>query len=270
MNVSSYLASHKKAEQLIDPVWAILHAEDELLDEQMSRLNQQVKRLELGEPLAYVLGHRNFYGRDFLVTPDVLIPRPETEIIIDIVKKIKPASVLDVGTGSGCIAITVKAELLDVRVDAVDISSAALKIATKNAKRLLGGQKSAGEIAEKTGANAKKQNYGIDFKKSDLLDNVDGEYDLIVANLPYVDRKWDWLDQKSLGYEPSLALYADEGGLALVKKLVRQIAAKQSCKYLILEADPCQHARITDYAGQHLFGLIREEGYILVFESTKL
>lgn len=268
MNVNSYLASHKKAAQLIDPVWAILHAKDELSAAQIGQLNSQVNRLEAGEPLAYVLGYRNFFGRDFTVTSDVLIPRPETEQIIDTIKKLKPDSVLDVGTGSGCIAITIKAELPNTKVDAIDISDSALQIAQKNAQKILNPQAGAVEIAEKTEVKPQNQTKPINFQKSDLLANIDGYYDIIIANLPYVDKTWDWLDFKTLNYEPQLALYAKDGGLELIKKLINQIAIKQNCKQLVLEADPCQHDQIINYAKEHHLRLTQKEGFILVFKLT--
>ena len=202
----------------------------------------------------------DFYGRNFLITPDVLIPRPETEQLIDTVlslagkpflpgiKAEKPKlksdfSLLDVGTGSGCIAITIKEELKNAKVTASDISEKALRVATKN--------------AEKFNAN-------INFIHSNLLENINQSFDVIVANLPYVDKTWDWLDLDSLSQEPSLALFADVHGLALIKELINQLEFKKP-KYLILEADPCQHQAIIDYAKNHGFCHQNTRGFILSF-----
>lgn len=201
----------------------------------------------------------NFYGRDFVVTPDVLMPRPETEQLIDKVKSlaglpilpgVKPSKrilkinpkILDVGTGSGCIAITVKKELPEAEATGVDISLPALKIAEKNAKNLQ--------------AN-------INLKQSDLLENCNEKYDIIIANLPYVDPGWDWLDKNSLSKEPSLALYAKDHGLALIKRLISEIKYKP--EYLILEADPCQHDEIIGYAKKYGFQYSETRGFILTF-----
>lgn len=201
----------------------------------------------------------NFYGRDFIVTPDVLMPRPETEQIIDKVKSlaglpILPGveasprvlndnpKILDVGTGSGCIAITIKKELEDASVTGVDIDASALKIAEKNAKILQA---------------------DITLKKSDLLEKCNEKYNIIIANLPYVDPDWDWLDKEALSKEPSIALYADDHGLALIKRLITEI--KEKPDFLILEADPCQHADIIDYAKKYGFQHAETRGFILTF-----
>ena len=200
----------------------------------------------------------NFYGRDFLVNQDVLTPRPETEQLIDTalslcgksilpgVKPEKPTidpqnlTILDVGTGSGCIAITLKLELPEAKLYASDISKKALKIAQKNAKNL--------------GAK-------IDFITSNLLENINFTPDITVANLPYVDKNWDWLDQESLRDDPDIALYANDHGLELIKKLIDT----NKSKYLILEADPSQHQIIINYAKN--YQLLKQAGYILSFSK---
>ncbi len=201
----------------------------------------------------------NFYGRDFIVTPDVLMPRPETEQIVDKVKSlaglsilpgVKPSKrvlpenpkILDVGTGSGCIAITVKKELENAEVTGVDIDESALKVA---------------------GQNAKKFDADIILKQSDLLENCQEKYDIIIANLPYVDPDWDWLDKESLSKEPNLALYAEDHGLALIKRLITDIKTRPN--FLILEADPCQHKDIIDFAEKNGFQYSETRGFILTF-----
>lgn len=220
-----------------DRSYLVSHSDDKLSD--TSTIDARVTRRAEGEPLAYILGHREFYGRRFFVTPDVLIPRSETETIIDIAKELKPAKILDVGTGSGCIAITCALET-NAQVAAVDISNDALRIAQKNAAH----------------HNAK-----VEFHKSNLLENYRPEPGtLIIANLPYVDAAWDWLDHKTLGHEPSLALYAEQGGLELIYKLIDQTPA--DCP-LILEADPCQHEAIIEYAQKHGLTLQKQDGFII-------
>ncbi len=200
---------------------------------------------------------QDFYGRDFWVTKDTLIPRPETEQLIDAVlnlagkpylpgvkpsKRVLPEAptILDVGTGSGCIAITLALELPEAKVYASDISKKALKVAQKNAANL--------------GAP-------ISFIIAYLLKKVKFTPDVIVANLPYVDPDWDWLDKEALSREPALALYTEDHGLALIKELIDTA----SSKYLILEADPCQHAEIISYAQQQSYTLIDTRGFILSF-----
>ena len=198
----------------------------------------------------------DFYGRDYFVTPDVLIPRPETEMMIDMVLNlvgkpflpgVKPSkaklsddlTIMDVGTGSGCIAITLKLLLPQAKVVAADISDKALKVAKENASEL--------------GAE-------VEFLQSDLLDNVKVKPDLIVANLPYVDKNWEWVDKKALSKEPALALYANDGGLELIFRLIDQ-ALKREIYHLVLEADPCQHEHIAEYAKKKGLRLAETRGF---------
>ena len=212
-------------------------------------------------PKAYKNGYQDFYGRDFLVTPDVLIPRPETEQIIDSILNLagKPylpgvktgknqlpdkPKILDVGTGSGCIAITIKKELPKSEVYATDVSEKALKIAQKNAT---------------------KHDARISFIISHLCQNVNINPDVIVANLPYVDENWDWLDKEALSYEPHIALYAKDHGLSLIKELIDI----SNSKYLILEADPCQHEEIINFATKKGLQHLETRGFILTFYNPQ-
>ena len=200
----------------------------------------------------------DFYGRDFAISPDVLIPRPETEMIIDTVLDLagkaylpgvkprkavlpKNCKILDVGMGSGCIAITLKLELPEAQITASDISEPALKVARENANRL--------------GAEIK-------FIKSDLLNDIAGDFDVVVANLPYVDKDWDWIDKEALSREPSIALYAENHGLALIYRLIDQ-AAERKVPRLILEADPCQHQEIINHAKKNNYQLRGTRGFTL-------
>lgn len=198
----------------------------------------------------------DFYGRDFLITPDVLIPRPETEQIIDTVLNlvgraylpgVKPSkavlpedlTIIDVGTGSGCIATTLAAELPKAKVVATDVSEKALKVAQKNAER-----------------HGVTPTYIISYLMEKVNISDFSTPVVVVANLPYVDESWDWIDKEALSKEPALALYADNGGLELIFKLIDQVV-ERGIKYLILEADPCQHERIIDYANKK--GLVYRE-----------
>jgi release factor glutamine methyltransferase len=206
------------------------HPEFELNEDVEKRADADCLRRENHEPLAYILGYKDFYGRKFMVTPDVLIPRPETEAIINLAKELKTQKILDVGTGSGCIAITLKLELPDSDVVALDISPKALKIAEQNASKL--------------GAK-------ITFCESDLLEKVQGEYDLIVANLPYVDKKWDWLSPE-LTFEPEQALFAEDSGLYDIKCLISQVEQRLTNDgAVILESDLSQHEAIREYVEQN-------------------
>ena len=210
-------------------------------------------------PAAYQKGLADFYGREFIVNPNVLIPRPETEAIVDTALNllgksylpgVKPsearlaqnAKVLEVGTGSGCIAITLKLEAPELDIVATDISDKALEVARANTKK-----------------------FGLDIKlrKTDLMNGVTERFDLVIANLPYVDENWDWLDKKALSYEPSLALYAEDHGLKLIFQLIEQ-AQERRVPSLILEADPCQHNDIVNFAAKQGYLLVEKRGFALL------
>lgn len=210
------------------------HPDYEFSPQELVQIEAWATRRRAGEPLAYIFGEKAFYGRDFIVTPATLIPRPETEALIDLAKTFQSHTILDVGTGSGCIAITLALELPQATVSAVDISSAALKVAAKNAQKL--------------GAT-------VHFTRSNLLERAQS-YDLIVANLPYVDRDWDWLSPE-LKFEPATALYTDDGGLALVKQLIQQAPTHLNRRgKLLLEADLSQHQKIADFAATNSFQVL--------------
>ena len=241
MNVSSWLEEATKSIDQLDAelilahvvakerIFLHAHPDFELQPNQIERADQLLARRANGEPLAYITGVKDFYGRQFTVSKDVLIPRPETEALIEIAKRINPANILDVGTGSGCIAITLAKELPNAEIVAVDISEKALKVAQKNAEQ---------HHAE------------VVFLQSDLLKNLPdtAKFNLIVANLPYVDKNWAWLGAE-LAFEPELALYAEDGGLQQIKNLIYQSPAHLlSDGHLILEADRSQHQKIIDFA----------------------
>lgn len=209
---------------------------------------------------AYERGFQDFYGRDFVVSPAVLIPRPETEQLVDSVlslsgrsilpgvkaperKLIKNPLILDVGTGSGCIAITLALEMPEAKIVSLDISDDALLVAKENAKKF---------------------SADVQIIQSNLLENYTGkEPELIVANLPYVDRNWEWLDKERLAAEPSLALYAEDGGLFLIKKLLEQIASRKWKPYVILEMDPCQQKELIRFAEELGFQCQKSSGFVV-------
>jgi release factor glutamine methyltransferase len=207
-------------------------------------------------PVAYIIGHKDFYGRRFKVTTSTLIPRPETEDIIDIVKGLAPKNmslfdesfrIVDVGAGSGCIGITLKLEIPDAEVTLLDISPHALKVAASNASSL--------------GAD-------VQSIKSDLLQAYPYRSNIIVANLPYVDKAWETSPETK--HEPEIALFAHHGGLALIKKLIDQASTRLvQDGYLILEADPTQHADILTHAvGRHFRLAHKITNYIVTLQKT--
>lgn len=181
----------------VDRAWLIGHDRDALSPDQSNAIEKLISRREQGEPVAYILGEKEFYGRVFKVTPDVLIPRPETELLVETalerLPRHRPARILDLGTGSGCIAITLALECQACEVWAVDRSKPALALAADNAGAL--------------GANVR-------FLESDWFEALGAcTFDLIVANPPYVRDAARELAVGDVRYEPLAALAAGETGL---------------------------------------------------------
>ncbi|MGO3467846.1 MAG: peptide chain release factor N(5)-glutamine methyltransferase [Weissella hellenica] len=174
-----------------------------LEDEKRLRFMVAVRAIKGGQPVQYALGHAAFYGREFNVDRRVLIPRQETEELLEWILKDHsnntPKTVLDIGTGSGAIAVTLKAQRSAWHVLGSDISKDALVVAKENA------QLYAPTVA---------------FLTSDLFTDVTGTFDIIVANPPYIDRDEQLvMDESVVAFEPDVALYADDNGLAVYKKI---------------------------------------------------
>ncbi len=232
-----------------DRTYLISHDTRDLTEVEEEKANYYLNERAKNKPLAYIINSKEFYGREFYVDENVLIPRPETEDIIDIVKKIAEnidyPIIYDVGTGSGCIATTLKLEIPKAKVVAIDNSDKALEVAKKNSNEL---------------------HSDIILQKSDLLNDApDRNIDIVAANLPYVDKAWDWLDFDSLEYEPLTALYASNDGLALIYELINQVSARPDIKHLILESDPSQHQKIIDYCHKKGLELVETRNFILYF-----
>ncbi|MFN0038321.1 MAG: peptide chain release factor N(5)-glutamine methyltransferase [Burkholderiales bacterium] len=188
----------------VSRAWLIAHRQDKVDAAPAAAFAAQLVRRARGEPVAYLVGQREFYGRAFQVTPDVLIPRPETELLIDAALSRLPAEadcdVLDLGTGSGCIAVTLSLERDRARVCACDLSVSALAVAEGNARQL--------------GA-------GVEFLESDWFQRLPNRrFDLIVANPPYIASGDPHLGQGDLRFEPQFALSAGADGLADIRRIV--------------------------------------------------
>jgi release factor glutamine methyltransferase len=178
--------------------------EKSLSDEQHYQFLACLKKRQMGTPIAYITGVKEFWSREFEVTPDVLIPRPDTELLIEISLKLlpdnKPANILDLGTGSGIIAITLAAERPNTTVSACDISETALAIAQRNA------------INHRTNH--------IQFHLSDWFAKIPSHlFDLIVSNPPYIAADDHHLQQGDLRFEPHSALCASEYGLGAIQHI---------------------------------------------------
>lgn len=175
-----------------------------------------IKELESGVPVQYIVGNVNFYGNIIKVNKNVLIPRFETELLVDkTIKYIKnsfhaPVDILDLATGSGCIAITLKKEI-DSKVDASDISKEALEVARENALN---------------------NEVNINFINSDMLTNITKKYDIIISNPPYLSKEDDIMDIVKKN-EPEIALYAKDNGLYYYEVILKNVKNNLKDKYLI-------------------------------------
>lgn len=218
-----------------------------------ARLDLRLDRV----PVAYIVGHKEFYGRRFKVTTATLIPRPESEALIELLNAAlpknerliaeRPLRLVDVGTGSGNLGITAKLEHPELEVVLVDNSRHALTVAEDNAKAF---------------------KVEIETIRSDLLEAYPFTADIIIANLPYVDPEWERSEETN--HEPASALFANNHGLALIFDLLLQTKEKLALGgKLILEADLEQHPAIIKEAAQ--YGLIHSEtkDYGLLFEKLK-
>ena len=194
-----------------DHAYLVAHDDEALTSAQAAAYAQLLARAAADEPIPYLIGHAPFYGQEFAVSPAVLIPRPETEQLVDTAigwaRGRGALRVADVGTGSGCIAITLARHLPAVAVAAVDVSAAALAVARANAARLAPGR--------------------VALVRGDLLAAFAPGLDLIAANLPYVTRQeWTALPDGVKSYEPALALDGGTDGLDAIRALLPQAAGR--------------------------------------------
>ncbi len=206
-------------------------------EELRTKFRELVRRRAEGVPVAYLVEHREFYSLDFRVTPDVLIPRPETEFLVmtllDLIKAVgpreRPLAIADIGTGSGIIAITIAKHAAKARVTAVDISPAALAVAKDNAARL--------KVAER-----------IEFVQGDLFSTIAAgkKFDFIASNPPYVStEEMAALPREVKAYEPELALAAGPTGISVIERLVPEAAERiESGGSLLLEISPMLQQRV--------------------------
>jgi release factor glutamine methyltransferase len=194
-----------------DRTFVITNAQDDIDNLSLNRFADYVRRRALGEPLQYITGHQQFFGLDFLLTKDVLIPRPETELLVEAALEVLSQGaarplICDVGTGSGCIVVSLLHTLKDARAVAIDISQAAVKVALSNA--------AANNVGER-----------IDFVVSNLFSSLSSErrFDLIVSNPPYVaSAALKGLQREVRDHEPLIALTAGDDGLAIIRQLLSE------------------------------------------------
>jgi release factor glutamine methyltransferase len=193
-----------------DRAHLLAHPERLLTQDEQSRFEDAASQRAAGKPLQYITGRQEFWGLEFIVSPAVLIPRPETEHLVAAALEKAGAlnldlvRIIDVGTGSGCVALALASELPEAEIEAVDISATALEVAKTNAQRL--------DLAAR-----------IKFYESDLLASARGEFDFIVSNPPYVGRcEADKVQREVREHEPEVAVFGGEQGLDIYRRLIPQ------------------------------------------------
>jgi release factor glutamine methyltransferase len=237
-----------------DRAWLLANQESEISPKEARELNKLLIKRLTHLPIAYIFEQTEFYGREFIVSNDVLVPRPETEVMIKALnylllskdfesRKIHKPFIADVGTGSGAIGITAKLEHPEVVVDLIDIDLKALKIAK---------------------FNVDKYTLTLHVICSDLLDNTGNVYDILLCNLPYVPDGHSI--NKAASHEPKLAIFGGKDGLKAYRKLFKQLRSKQSKPlYLLIESLPSQHSALTDMATPLGYSKTIIDDFIILF-----
>jgi len=232
-----------------DRGFLITHADDLLTEDQLTGFVERTRRRASGEPLQYITGTQEFFGLSFEVSPAVLIPRPETELIVEIALEcIEPkaqATILDLGTGSGCITISILKQRPNTNAIATDLSHEAIKIALRNATRH--------GVRERTS-----------FLVADALRTFGNtQFDLIVSNPPYVpDADWPTLQREVREHEPRTALTSGQDGLDLIRRLLKDAGAfLRPAGYFIFEIGYDQASLVQQLVDQSIWSFlgIRED-----------
>lgn len=233
-----------------DRSWLLAHTEKELTDAQLMVLNEQLNRRATHEPLSYIRNKTEFYGREFYIDHRVLEPRPESETMIDMLKRLhlpREVTIIDVGTGSGALAITAKLEIPRSDVMATDVDPEAIKVAEQNCQR---------------------HNCDVHFLKGNLLKPFYLHYHpknaVLLANLPYVPDSFQ-INPAAMR-EPRTAIFGGPDGLDLYRQLFEQIdPLAYKPEYVLTEAMPPQHEVLKTIAKQHGYRLLKHEDFIQVF-----
>ena len=235
--------------------WLHGHADDALNSRHIEIANARLDLRLDRVPVAYIIGHKEFYGHTFKVTTATLIPRPESEALIELLGDAvpknarliaeRPLRLVDVGTGSGNLGLTAKLTYPELDVTLVDTSRHALTIAEENADML---------------------HADVELLRSNLLASYPFVADIVIANLPYVDPEWERSPETE--HEPDSALFAANHGLALIFELLVQTKEKLARGgKLILEADPEQHPAIIKEAAKYGLVLQKQQDYGLLFDK---
>lgn len=251
-------SSRSEAELIIafvlneDKSYVLAHNEYKPTTAQTDRIHKLFKKRATRTPMSYVLEMREFYARDFKVDDRALTPRIETEIIVQQAIKYAPqkASVLDIGTGCGAIALSIKLERPDLIVTASDVSTAALDLARENAALLL------------------PNDSQVSFLTSNLFSEISTAFDVIVANLPYVSREADLMPE--VKKEPAVALFGGSGdGLDLYRQFFVQLPKHLlPAGYVFLESDPWQQPALIELAASVGLKPLFNDYFILGFQAS--
>lgn len=261
-----------------EKAWILAHPEYELSDAAVRHLQNLLSRRSKHEPLAYIRGHSEFYGRRFAVSPAVLVPRPESEAMIDMLKGLevfapahgplsphtgspdaldthstnthktapKRLKIADIGTGSGALGITARLELPRAEVTLVELDAAAIKVAQFNVDKLT---------------------THILVLQSDLLMQTPQDYDILLCNLPYVPD--DYEVNRAAKHEPPLALFAGTDGLDLYRQLFSQVNnIEKRPLFILTESMPEQHAALSIIASSAGYDLAKTSDFIQLFELS--
>lgn len=232
-----------------DRTYLFTHDDETLPPEMLAEFRRAIARRASGEPLQYIKGRQEFYGLDFEVTPDVLIPRPETELLVEtaleLARALREPLICDVGTGSGCIAVALLHARADARAVALDISPDALRVAKRNASRH--------DVGDR-----------IDFIESDCFDALDASdsakarFDLVVSNPPYVaESDIDGLQREVRDHEPRAALTPGGDGLCVIRRLLEGAPAHlKPGGHLVFEIGYDQHEQIRSLIDERRWTLL--------------
>ncbi len=242
----------------IDRARLLAEPAQELSAAQTTKLQKLLTLRLKHEPLAYVRGQVEFYGRTFVISPSVLVPRPESETMIELLKDLNSKGhlgdvkgdkvhIADIGTGSGALGITASLELPNAMVELLEIDPEAIRIANINVDLLTP---------------------GLHVVQSDLLSNSSQYYNILLCNLPYVPD--DYLINQAAIHEPKLALYGGKDGLDLYRKLFDQLLSVQKRPLFILtESLPAQQSELATIAAQSGYLELQKENFIQVFTTKK-
>lgn len=230
-----------------DRAYILAHPEIELSEDQLATIEKKLKRRLNHEPMAYIRGFSEFYGRKFLIDRRVLEPRPESETMIELLLELpKPKSVADIGTGSGALAITAKLELPNIKILATEIDESALEVAKQNAKKF---------------------KVKIDFYLGDLLAPLNNSSEVLLANLPYVPDGWKINEAAAM--EPRVAIFGGKDGLDLYRRLFEEIKSLDNKpKFILTESLPPQHESLSQVASKYGYRLKQSSDFIQVFCPT--